>query len=116
MRNSDAIEGSAYNGSVDHKSTNHESVDDLDRAIVQLSARINVASHDLLILIRRFDERAGWLKWGFGNCAEWLHWRCDLSLSACREKVRVAQALKALPAIGSAFKSRERRSSHAARR
>jgi hypothetical protein len=121
MRNSDAIEGSAYNGSVDHKSTNHESVDDpsvddLDRAIVNLSARINVASHDLLILIRRFDERAGWLKWGFENCAEWLHWRCDLSLSACREKVRVAQALKALPAIGSAFKSRERRSSHAARR
>jgi hypothetical protein len=108
MRHADAIEGSAYNGSVDHKSINHESVDDpsvddLDRAIVNLSARITIASHDLLILIRRFDEHAGWLKWGFENCAEWLHWRCDLSLSACREKVRVAQALKTLPAIGSAF-------------
>jgi hypothetical protein len=80
-----------------------QSVDELDRAIVNLSARITVASHDLLILIRRFDERAGWLKWGFQNCAEWLHWRCDLSLSACREKVRVAHTLKTLPAIGSAF-------------
>ena len=81
----------------------NQSIDDLDRAIVNLSARINVASHDLLILIRRFDERAGWLKWGFRNCADWLHWRCDLSLSASREKVRVAQALKTLPAIGAAF-------------
>jgi len=41
---------------------NTESIDDLDRAIVHLAARINAASHDLLILIRQFDERAGWLK------------------------------------------------------
>jgi hypothetical protein len=94
MRNIESIN----NGPVDI-----QSVDDLDRAIVRLSARINVASHDLLILIRRFDERAGWVKWGFDNCADWLHWRCDLSLSACREKVRVAHALKTLPAIGRAF-------------
>jgi hypothetical protein len=98
MRNAESIHGALDNSSIDHKS-----IDDLDRAIVTLSARINVASHDLLILIRRFDERAGWLKWGFHNCADWLHWRCDLSLSACREKVRVAHALKTLPAIGAAF-------------
>jgi len=79
------------------------SIDELDRAIVNLAARINAASHDLLVLIRRFDERAGWLRWGFENCADWLHWRCDLSLSAAREKVRVAHALKTLPAIGTAF-------------
>ena len=35
----------------------NQSIDELDRAIVSLSAHINVASHDLLILIRRFDER-----------------------------------------------------------
>ena len=81
----------------------HPSIDELDRAIVNLAARINAASHDLLVLIRRFDERAGWLRWGFENCADWLHWRCDLSLSAAREKVRVAQALKTLPAIAMAF-------------
>jgi hypothetical protein len=98
MRHTESI-----NGPVDGRSTDHDSIDDLDRAIVNLSARINAASHDLLILIRRFDERAGWLKWGFDSCAEWLHWRCDLSLSACREKVRVAHALKTLPAIGAAF-------------
>ena len=58
------------------------SIDDLDRAIVNLAARLNAVTHDFLILIRRFDERAGWLGWGFESCADWLHWRCDLSLSA----------------------------------
>lgn len=81
----------------------HPSIDDLDRAIVNLAGRINAATHDLLVLIRRFDERAGWLVWGFDSCAAWLHWRCDISLSAAREKVRVAHALKTLPAIGAAL-------------
>ncbi len=81
----------------------HSSIDDLDRAIVTLAARLNAVTHDFLILIRRFDERAGWLGWGFESCADWLHWRCDLSLSAAREKVRVAHALKTLPVIAMAF-------------
>ena len=91
------------NSPIDH----HLDIDELDRAIVNLSARINVASYELLVLIRRFDERAGWLKWGLSNCADWLHWRCDLSLSAAREKIRVAHALKTLPAIASSFSSGE---------
>ena len=83
----------------------HTDIDELDSAIVTLAARINASSYELLVLIRRFDERAGWLKWGFANCSDWLHWRCDLSVSAAREKVRVAHALKTLPAIASAFSS-----------
>ena len=47
------------------------------------------------------------MKWGFANCSDWLHWRCDLSLSAAREKVRVAHALKILPVIAAAFSSGE---------
>ena len=78
-------------------------IDELDRAIVTLSARINAANYELLVLIRQFDERAGWLKWGFLNCTDWLHWRCDLSVSAAREKVRVAHALTALPLIHESF-------------
>jgi uncharacterized protein DUF222/HNH endonuclease len=85
----------------------HSSIDELDRAIVNLSARINAASYELLVLIRRFDERAGWLKWGFSDCVEWLHWRCDLGFSAAREKVRVAHALKTLPAISLSFSQGE---------
>ncbi len=80
-------------------------IDDLDRAIVNLSARINAETYELLVLIREFDERAGWLKWGLGNCAEWLHYRCDFSMNASREKVRVAHAMKTLPEITAAFSS-----------
>ena len=79
------------------------SIDDLDQAIVTLAARINAETYELLVLIRQFDERAGWLKWGLGGCAEWLHYRCDLSMNAAREKVRVAHALKTLPDIAAAF-------------
>ncbi len=55
------------------------------------------------MLVRDFDDRFGFAKWGFASCAEWLAWRCGLSLSAAREKVRTAQALRALPAISAAF-------------
>jgi len=79
------------------------SIDELDRGIVSLAARINASTYELLVLVRQFDERAGWLKWGLANCTEWLHWRCDLSMSAAREKVRVAHALKTLPLIATAF-------------
>ena len=73
------------------------SIDDLELAIVSRFARVTAETYELLVLIRQFDERAGWLKWGLSNCAEWLHFRCDLSMSAAREKVRVAHALKTLP-------------------
>jgi hypothetical protein len=78
-------------------------IEDLDRNILNLCTRINAATYELLILIREFDERAGWLQWGLKNCAEWLAWRCDLSMTTAMEKVRVAHALKTLPAISSAF-------------
>jgi hypothetical protein len=88
-------------------SPSHLHIDELDRAIVNLTSRIYASSYDLLVLIRRFDERGGWLRWGFPSCAEWLHWRCDLSMSAAREKVRVAHALKQLPETARAFASGE---------
>jgi len=83
------------------------SIDDLDQAIVNLATRINAETYELLVLVRQFDERAGWLKWGLGNCVECLHYRCDLSMNAAREKVRVAHALKTLPNIAAAFAAGE---------
>jgi len=94
---------SATHSPTDSHTHRRPDIDELDRSIVKLAARINAANYELLVLVRRFDERGGWLKWGFPNCSEWLHWRCDLSLSAARERVRVAHALKTLPAIASAF-------------
>jgi len=81
----------------------HKDIDSLDREILRLAMRINAANYEFLCLVREFDERAGWLKWGLSSCAEWLHWRCDVGLSAAREKIRVAHAIKALPAVTEAF-------------
>ncbi len=79
------------------------SIDDLDAAICTLAAQLNAETHRLLTLVREFDDRMGFAKWSFRSCAEWLAWRCGLSRSAAREKVRTAQALRNLPAIGAAF-------------
>ena len=84
-------------------SARHLSIDALDRAIVDLSAHIDACTYELVILVRQFDERGGFLKWGFESCAEWLHWRCELSLNAAREKVRVGHALKELPQVSREF-------------
>ena len=78
-------------------------IEDLDQGILELCTRINAATFELLVLIREFDERAGWVHWGLKNCAEWLAWRCDLSMTTALEKVRVAHALKTLPVISASF-------------
>jgi hypothetical protein len=82
-------------------------IDELDQNILALCTRINAATYELLVMIREFDERAGWLQWGLDNCADWLAWRCDLSMTTAREKVRVAHALKQLPKISKAFAAGE---------
>ena len=82
-------------------------IEELDQGILDLCTRINTATYELLVLIREFDERAGFLQWGLQTCAEWLAWRCDISLTTAREKVRVAHALKVLPRISSAFSTGE---------
>ena len=79
------------------------SIDDLDVEICRLARHMNAETYQMLLLVRDFDDRFGWAKWGMKSCAEWLAWRCGLSLSAAREKVRAAQALRSLPAISAAF-------------
>ncbi len=86
-----------------YTSTDDRSVDELDAAIGRLVRQMNADSYRMLVLVREFDDRFGWKKWTFKCCAEWLAWRSSISLSAAREKVRTAHALRALPAIAAAF-------------
>ncbi len=74
----------------------------LGERIAELSAQIQAATYQLLVMIRDFDERDGW-SCGFRSCAHWLNWRTGLDLGAAREKVRVARALAELPAISAAM-------------
>ena len=71
-------------------------------AIAELSARIQAATYELLVLIREFDAGAGW-NTGFRSCAHWLNWRTGLDIGAAREKVRVARALAELPLLSAAM-------------
>ncbi len=81
----------------------HAEIEELDDAIGRLNRSLNASSYQLLVLIREFDERAGWMKWSFTDGVAWLKWRCDLGTGAAREKLRMAHALKELPLISEAF-------------
>jgi hypothetical protein len=81
-------------------------LDGLGDEIARLSAQIQAATYQLLVLIRDFDERGGWNS-GFVSCAHWLNWRTGLDLGAAREKVRVARALGDLPLLCAAMRSGE---------
>ena len=70
--------------------------------IAELSARIQAATYELLVLIREFDERTGWS--GCTSCAHWLSWRTGLAPGAAREHVRVARALGNLPKLSDAMR------------
>jgi hypothetical protein len=76
--------------------------DRLGDAIAELAAQIDAATHQLLVMLRDFDEQDGWT--GFRTCAHWLHWRTSISLGAAREKLRVAHALAGLPLLSDAMR------------
>ena len=80
-------------------------IEELDAAIGKLTRQMNACNYQLMVMLREFDERGGWLKWSFTNCISWLCWRCDLSANAARDKMRVAHALKTLPAMSKSFES-----------
>ena len=81
-------------------------LEDLGERIAELAAQISAATYELLVMLREFDERAGW-NTGFRSCAHWLNWRVGLDLGAAREKVRVARALAALPLLSEAMRRGE---------
>jgi len=94
---------SAFESSGDLAVDAELSIDEIDVAIGRLVRQMNAESCRMLVLVRDFDDRFGYAKWSFKTCAEWLAWRSGISLSAAREKVRTAQALRVLPAISAAF-------------
>lgn len=84
-------------------SSHRAHIDELDAAIGKLNRTLNATSYQLLVMIREFDERAGWLRWSFPDGVSWLKWRCDISTGAAREKLRMAHALATLPLMSKSF-------------
>jgi hypothetical protein len=81
--------------------------DDIENSITSLSANINAATFEQLMLIAEFDSRQGWGHVGVRSCAHWLNWRCGISTTTAREKLRVAHALQTLPLTRQAFATGE---------
>ena len=80
----------------------------LGAQITLLAGQINAANHRLMKLIAEFDQRKAWSGGGtVRSCAHWLNWKCGIALVAAREKIRVANALTALPLIDAAFAAGE---------
>ena len=71
--------------------------------IAELSAHIQAAMCRWLSLLAEYDERRGWEAWGCRSCAEWLSYRCSISLVTARDHVRVARRLRELPLVRAAF-------------
>src|SRR5262245_37894537 len=77
-------------------------LDALGERIAHLSAQLQAATYQLLVMLHEFDRRGGWNS-GFRSCAHWLNWRTGLELGAAREKMRVAHALATLPLLAAAM-------------
>jgi hypothetical protein len=77
----------------------------LEQKIATLACHLHAATYRLVAMLREFEDLRGWSGWP--SPAHWLQWRCGYSLSAAREKFRVARALPELPAIRAAFKRGE---------
>src|SRR4051812_37731273 len=78
-------------------------LDRLGAEIVELASQLTAASARLTRLIGEFDAAEGWGDWGMRSTAHWLSWHCGMGLGAAREQVRVARALRELPAIAADY-------------
>ena len=77
----------------------------LQLQITDLWGQITAATHRFLELVAELDDRNGWTDGGgMMSCAHWLNVYCGIGMVAAREKVRVAHAIRRLPAINEAFR------------
>ncbi len=67
------------------------------------AGRIAAGEARLMAYIGELDERRAWAVDGILSCVHWLSWRLGMGPNAAGERVRVARALRNLPAISAAF-------------
>jgi 5-methylcytosine-specific restriction endonuclease McrA len=75
----------------------------LETQICELAGHLAAATGRFLVLLGDFDARRGWAEWDLPSCSAWLSWKCQLASGTAREHVRVARAMRALPAITAEF-------------
>jgi hypothetical protein len=78
-------------------------LDMLEARICELAGHLAAATYQFLVLVGDFDARQGWASWDLPSCTAWLSWKCQIAPGTAREQVRVARALRELPAISTEF-------------
>ena len=76
---------------------------ELGNNLTLVAAYINAASYQFLKMLAEFDRRKCWANDGARCCSQWLNWKCGISRSAARDKLRMAHCLEKLPEINKAF-------------
>ncbi|NMH97949.1 HNH endonuclease signature motif containing protein [Pseudonocardia acidicola] len=76
---------------------------EVESELVGMAGHLAAGTCRLLQLMAEFDRRDGWAGHGVRSCAHWLNWRVGMSLRTARDHLRVAHALRDLPATTAAF-------------
>jgi len=80
-------------------------IEGLEAALVGAAAMEAASNARFLVLLGEFVARQGWEASGCVSAVQWLSWRCGLGPTAASEHIRVATALRDLPAITAALAS-----------
>lgn len=79
------------------------STEQVESELVTLAGHLAAGTCRFLQLLAEFDTRRGWAGPGLRSCVQWLGWRTGLSARTARDQLRVARALRTLPATTAAF-------------
>jgi hypothetical protein len=88
-------------GSTQHVETSVDPIGSIDLAMQTIA----VASADALEAVAICDERRLWQRDGATSMTPWLAARYEMAWGTAREWVRIARALRNLPAIAAAYRS-----------
>lgn len=75
----------------------------IEDRIRTLCAFATMKEHELITLIREFDDSGAWARQGCLTCAHWLSWKVGMGPAAGRERIRVAKALGEMKKIDAHF-------------
>lgn len=76
---------------------------ELESELLTWAGRVAAGKAVVLRLLGEVDARGTWEQHGLRSCAHWVAWRLGVTLTTAQERVRVARALRVLPAVAGAF-------------
>ncbi|UCZ89468.1 HNH endonuclease signature motif containing protein [Gordonia sp. WA4-43] len=76
----------------------------LEGRVLGYAAQITALTADFLELVAELDGRESWRGPGIHSLAHWLSWKAGIAPRTAHEQLRVAKAIRELPAIRTAFR------------